>query len=344
MASEPVRVASVGLGRWSNVIAAAVGRSDKLEIVNCFDVLPDNVDAFAAEFGCAKAESYEEILADDRIEAILCTTPNHFHLETVSKAAEAGKAVYTEKPIAHRIADGLKVAEAVEKAGVTFCVGHSARFLGASRRMKAQVESGSLGNITSFEGNWSNERALELTPEAWRFFKEFTQGGPLTQLLVHHFDTMQYVLGPVAEVKAYTRRLHTKAEVDDVVAVICEFEAGYLGYIGSSWVSPGIYWMNIYGTEANLYHELDFRYWTNPEVDKHTSLLRHSHGTSERTAIEVPVTDMFRAEVEDFADAIRTGGKPEVGALEGLRSLAVVEASVISSEQGRAVKISELLG
>jgi predicted dehydrogenase len=53
---------------------------------------------------------------------------------------------------------------------------------------------------------------------------------------------------------------------------------------------------------------------------------------------------MFRAEIEDFANAIRTGGKPEVGALEGLRSLAVVEASVISSEQGRSVKISELLG
>jgi predicted dehydrogenase len=344
MASEPVRAASVGLGRWSKVIAAGVSRSDKLEIVSCFDVIQDNVDAFAAEVGCAKASSYEELLADDNIEAILCTTPNHYHLETISKAAEAGKAVYTEKPIAHTIADGLKIRDAVEKAGVTFCVGHSSRMLGASRTMKEQVDSGSLGSITFYEGNWSNERALELTPEKWRYFREYTPGGPLVQLLVHHFDTMQYILGPVAEVKAYTRRLQTKAEVDDAAAVICEFEAGYLGYIGSSWVSPGIYWMNIYGTEANLYHELDFRYWTDPEVDKYTTLLRHPHGTSERTPLEVPMTDMFKAELEDFANAVRTGGRPEVGAIEALRALAVVEASVISSEEGRPVKISELIG
>ena len=254
MASEPVKAASVGLGRWSKVIATAVGRSDKLEIVSCFDVVEDNVNAFTQQFGCEKASSYEELLADDRIEAILCTTPNHYHLETISKAAAAGKAVYTEKPIAHTVADGRKIAEAIEKAGVTFCVGHSARMLGASRLMKEQVDSGALGNITFYEGNWSNERALELTPNAWRYFREFAPGGPLIQLLVHHFDTMQYILGPVAEVKAYTRRLQTTAEVDDAVAVICEFEDGYLGYIGSSWVSPGIYWMNIYGTEANLYH------------------------------------------------------------------------------------------
>jgi predicted dehydrogenase len=344
MASGPVKAASVGLGRWSKVIATAVGRSDKLEIVSCFDVIEDNVNAFSQQFGCEKASSYEELLADDRIEAILCTTPNHHHLETISKAAEAGKAVYTEKPIAHTVADGRKIAEAVAKAGVTFCVGHSARMLGASRMMKEQVDSGALGNITFYEGNWSNERALELTPEKWRYFREYTPGGPLIQLLVHHFDTMQYILGPVAEVQAYTRRLQTKAEVDDVAALICEFEDGYLGYVGSSWVSPGIYWMNIYGTEANLYHELDFRYWTDPEVDKYTTLFRHPHGTSERTALNVPMTDMFKAELENFANAFQTGGKPEVGAKEALQALAVVEAGIISSKEKRPVKISELLG
>jgi predicted dehydrogenase len=344
MTFEPVRAASVGLGRWAEVIATAVARSDQIEIVNCFSRSEEKRSTFSQKFGCDVATSYEELLADERVEAILCTTPNTEHANTISQAAAAGKHVWTEKPIAHTWTDGKRIVEAVTEAGVSFAVGHSARLLGASRKMKELIDSGEIGNVSLIEANWSNERALELTPDMWRFYREGTPGGPLIQLLVHHFDTAQYLLGPITEVMAYACSCHADAEVDDVAALVAQFENRALSYFGSSWVSPGIYWINVYGTEANLYHQLDFNYWTDPEVDKYTTLFKHVHGSSEHTPVEIPTTDMFPDELNDFARAVRTGGKPEVGAEEALQALAVVEASIRSAEQHRPVTIAEVMG
>jgi predicted dehydrogenase len=342
--SEPLRVASVGLGRWAEVIATAVARSDKIEIVNCFSRSEEKRTAFAEKFGCDHSTSYEEMLADERIEGVLLTTPNSAHAETVEQAAAAGKHIWIEKPISHKITEAMRIREAIEKSGITFSVGHSARMLGASRKMKQLIDDGSLGTVTLIEANWSNERALELTPDDWRWYADATPGGPMIQLLVHHFDTLQYLLGPVAEVKAYKRRVHTNAEVNDTAVIIAEFESGNLGYFGSSWVSPGIYWMNIYGTEANLYHTLNFSYWKDPEVDKYTTLTRQEHGSLEAVPVEVPMKDMFVDELEDFVDAVRSKRDPEIGWIQATQALAVVEAAIRSSDEGRPVKISEILG
>jgi len=343
MSDEPMRVASVGLGRWAKVIAMAVARSDKLEIVNCYSRSQEKRDAFAAQFGCDQASTYEELLADGRIEAVLLTTPNIAHAETVIQAAEAGKHVWIEKPISHLMEDALKIREALAKTGIIFSVGHSARMLGASRKMKELIENGGIGKPSLIEAHWSNERALEITPDSWRWYADRTPGGPLIQLLVHHFDTVQYLFGPVAEVQAYKRRLNTPAEVDDVATVIAQFESGHLGYFGSSWVSPGIYWMHVYGTEANLYHELEFNHWNQPDVDRYTTLFRQPHGTLEKIPVEIPQKDMFRDELEDFVTAVSAGRNPEVGWNEATRALACVVAAIRSSNGKRPVTIAEVM-
>ena len=343
MSIEPVRVASVGLGRWAEVIATAAGRSQAIQVVNCFSRSEQKRESFAEKFGCAQSASYEELLRDDSVEAVLVTTPNPAHAETIEQAAAAGKHVWVEKPIAHTMADARRIAQAVRENEVTFAVGHSARLLGASRKIKQLVDQGELGQVVLLEANWSNERALELTPDKWRYYAQNSPGGPLIQLLVHHFDTLQYIFGPIAEVQAYTRHLHTSAEVDDVATVIAQFESGHLGYIGGSWVSPGIYWINVYGSKANLYHELDFSHWRSTDVDQHTTLYRQAHGEKERQALDIPVKDMFRDELEDFARAIRSGEEPEVGLEQALRALAVVEAAILSSQEGRPVRLKELL-
>ncbi len=209
--------------------------------------------------------------------------------------------------------------------------------------MKELIDRGEIGEVVLVEASYSNERALELTPEKWRYYAANSPGGPLIQLLVHHFDTMHYILGPITEVQAYKRRLYTKAEVDDVAVVITQFEKGYVGYFGSSWASPGAYLINIYGTKANLYNKLDFAYWTAVDVDKHTSLFRQSYGSQDWHPVEIPMTDMFCDELEDFADAIRAGTQPEVGFAEATRALAVVEAAIRSSVDRRPVSIAEVM-
>ncbi len=343
MTFEPVRAACVGIGRWSEVIAQAAARGGKVKVVSCYTRSASKRAAFAQKFGCDQAATLEELLADKRVQAVLVTTPNPVHAESIEQAAVAGKHVWVEKPIAHTMADAKRIGAAVRKAGVTFAVGHSARMLGASRKMKQLVDSGEIGQVVLVEANYSNERALELTPDKWRYYAANSPGGPLIQLLVHHFDTMHYILGPITEVQAYKRRLHTKAEVDDVAVVIAQFEKGYVGYFGSSWSSPGAYLINLYGTQANLYNRLDFAHWTSVDVDKHTTLFRQPHGSQDWVPVNMPATDMFREELDDFADAIRTGRQPEVGLAEATRALAVVEAAIRSSECRRPINISQVM-
>ncbi len=154
--------------------------------------------------------------------------------------------------------------------------------------MKALVEQGDIGDVMLVEANYCNERALDLSPEKWRAYAANSPGGPLLRLLVHHFDTLRHILGPIVEVQAYKRRLRTGASVDDVATVMAQFESGHLGYFGGSLASPRTYSIRIYGTSANLYHEVDWNYWTTTDVDAHSTLFRHAHRSSELMAVALP--------------------------------------------------------
>ena len=117
-AAKPLRVAALGIGWWSDVLADAAGRSDKVQIVSCYTRSEDKRRGFATKYGCHAAGSYEEILADPAIEAIVNTTPNDAHLETTRAAAAAGKHVFLDKPIANNVSDGRAITEVCRKAGV----------------------------------------------------------------------------------------------------------------------------------------------------------------------------------------------------------------------------------
>ena len=94
MSFEPVRVASLGMGWWSDVLADAIKKTNKLDIVSCYSRSEDKRKKFAEKYNCSAASSYKEILQDDSIEAIINTTPNHVHLETTENAAISQKHVF----------------------------------------------------------------------------------------------------------------------------------------------------------------------------------------------------------------------------------------------------------
>ena len=111
-----MKVACIGMGWWSDVLADAIKRSGKLTIASCFSRSEEKRQKFAAKYGCKAADSYEEILSDKSIEAVINTTPNAAHLETTRAAAAAGKHVFLDKPIANTIADARALTEACRKA------------------------------------------------------------------------------------------------------------------------------------------------------------------------------------------------------------------------------------
>src|SRR5262245_59274589 len=127
MSFEPVRVACVGMGWWSDVLADGMQRSNKFKIVTCYSRSREKRHAFAAKYGCEAAPGYDAILRDPKIDAIVNTTPNDVHLETTRAAAEARKHVFLDKPIANTVADARAITDACRKAGVVLALGYQRR-------------------------------------------------------------------------------------------------------------------------------------------------------------------------------------------------------------------------
>src|SRR4029079_141745 len=149
--------------------------------------------AFANEFGVAAAPDLAAMLADPAIGGVILTVPNEQHLPLSVEVAKAGKHVYTEKPIAQTLEEGLAIADLQAKYGVTVTVGHSARLMAGFRLIRHAIDAGELRRLALVEANFSNERALELTPKAWRWYKDRAPGGPLSQLAIHQFDVLHYL-------------------------------------------------------------------------------------------------------------------------------------------------------
>lgn len=343
---EKVRLAAVGLGRWARVLARGAQRGDVIELISCYSRDSDRRSAFQAEFGVPRAAgSYDELLSNDDIEGVVITTPNDTHRDVVVRALEANKGVYVDKPIAHTLEDALAIETAVRSTGQTFSVGHSARRLAGHRVIKMWYEEGLLGDVSLVETNFSNERGLKLNEDSWRFYASKSPGGSLIQLGVHHADNLQYLLGPVRSVSANVKKLYTRAEVPDATMVMCEFDGGMLGYLGCGWASPGVYTMNVLGTKANLFYDLDFTHWEESQLaDKYSSLRSQYFGESERQTVELPSSDMFREQLDEFALAIRGETTVEVGASEAINALAVVRAALESSDQmSRSVAVTDVI-
>ncbi|MBM4314123.1 MAG: Gfo/Idh/MocA family oxidoreductase, partial [Deltaproteobacteria bacterium] len=141
---DKVRVALIGTGSWAAVIANAVQRSGKLELATCYSRTPEKCAAFSRKYGCDREQSFQDVLKRTDIEGVLLTTPNAVHAEHAIAAAQQGKHVYVEKPIANTISDGRKMVEACREAGVALLVGHDMRRLAGFRKMKELIDRGAI--------------------------------------------------------------------------------------------------------------------------------------------------------------------------------------------------------
>lgn len=350
MASEQkqVRVGIVGLGRWAKVLTKASKQSTKIDIVSGYSRSEEKRSAFEKEMGVRPVGSLEEMLADPTISGVIITVPNEQHRAIAEKVAAAKKHVYTEKPIAHNLEDGLEIAALEKKYGVTVTVGHSARLMAGIRMIKQRIDAGELGTVAFIEANFSNERALELTPQTWRWYKDRAPGGPLSQLAIHHFDVVHYLGGAMLEVNSIASKLSpVGAEVDDQSMTTIRFADGKLGYVGSCWTSPGIFSVRVFGSKGLMHYEIDFGTWDTPHLLHQSSTLyiqRGKDGYGKREELVVPESDMFRAELEMFADSCVSGNSPELSADNAITSLAVVNAALKSIERkGQAVTLAEVM-
>lgn len=348
MSSEPVKLGIVGLGRWAKVLTSAAQKSDKLIIAAGFSRSEENRQAYEQEFGIPTKPDMQSLLADPDIKGVILTVPNEHHLPCAEEVAKAGKHVYTEKPIANTLENGLKIEDLEDRYGITVMVGHSARLLKGTRVMKEAIDSGTIGRLSFMEANFSNERALELTPDTWRWYRDRAPGGPLSQLAIHQFDSLHYLGGEIESVSSMASKLSpVGAEVDDQSMTLLKFADGKIAYVGACWTSPGIYQIRIFGQEGLIHYEVDFCTWDTPDKLHESSLLyiqRGKDGYGKREILDIPPGHMFVDELEMFAEACQSGELAELRARDGNVALGVVKAALKSIDRdGAAVKLQDVL-
>ena len=348
---DRVGVALIGIGSWSSAIANAAQRSKKVKMVTCYTRTPEKREAFSKKYGCDQEKSFEDVLKRNDVEGLLLTTPNAIHAEHALLAAKQGKHIFVEKPIANTMAEGKKMVEACQKAGVVLLVGHDMRRLSGFRKIKDLIDKGAIGKPIMVESNFAATLGFELTPEKWRWYGDDSgcPAGALMTMGVHHADSLNYFLGPIEKVYAYFNKLYIPADVEDVTMTIFQFESGVLGYLGSSYATPRMNWVHVYGTEAtalctvslpNVPFDEYLKVWT--VVDRYTSLQLYGKKMDKPQEVPLTVGDPILEEIDDFATCIRTGAKPETDGKTGLVALSLIRAAIESARTGKQVRLADL--
>jgi predicted dehydrogenase len=329
---RPLRVAALGIGWWSDVLADAVRRSDLIDLVACYTRSEDKRRAFASKYECRAAVSYENILADDTIEAVLNTTPNGAHLETVAMAAAAGKHVFLDKPIANTVAEGSEIARICDAAGVVLALGYQRRREQQFRWIKAEIDAGRFGRLVQADANISRDRLGKIDLGSWRYQAAGMPGGVMLQIGIHYVDVLEMLLGPVKRVSGMSAQLVLPGDNPDVAAMMLEHDSGAVSNLTASYASAGEYYMlNVYGKEASAFYDL-------------FNGLRHfKRGEAGPRAVAIEANDTIREELEEFVRCVRDGGRPETDGWWATRNLAVVRAGVKSAREGRAVEVAEIM-
>ena len=236
----------------------------------------DKAQEFAGKWGYESVETdYRELLKRDDIDAVDICTPNNLHREIAIAAAEAGKAILCEKPLAMDTTEGEEMCQAVEKAGVPNIVWYNYRRVPAVSLAKQLIDEGRLGRIFHYRANFLQDWTIsEEVPQGgagtWRLDAKAAGSGVTGDLLAHCIDTAVWLNGMIGSVSAMTEtfvkeRVHADTgakqivEIDDACAFMCRFTNGSLGLFESTRYARGhkaLYTFEINGEHASLKWDL----------------------------------------------------------------------------------------
>ena len=326
--SERVGLGLVGLGWWGSELADAAERGGVSRVVSCYARREEPRNDFAAKHGCRSAQSLDELLMDPEVQGVLIATSHQSHRMLVEAAAAAGKHIFVEKPLTTTVSDGRACVDAAAEAGVILQVGHQRRRTAANRRIKEMLNAGEIGDVETVVAHQSIPNGFKMPEEAWRWSPEQSPLGSMTSLGVHKIDTMHYLVGPIARVSAFTRpgRSHP---IDEATVVAFEFENGALATLTTSFFTPVVNEIAIFGTLAAAYN-----------TSGGTSLSVQKRDESAPTEVELPTVDPVADQIVGFARAIIGEGPVEPDGEAGLAVIAVMEAAVESAETGKAVAVT----
>jgi len=315
--------------------------AENAEIYAVMEVDMTVAESLKDKYSAAKAYDNEiDILGDPEVEAVYIASPVVYHKKQAMMAADAGKHILLEKPIALTVEEGQEVIDYCKEKGVLLATGFMMRFHAYHQAMKKIVDEGKLGQIVSCRAQltcWYPD-----IPGNWRQAKATSGGGALMDMGVHCLDLIQYITGFKAKRAAgMASTLTFDYEVEDSGALLVELENGALCNIESHFNIPDAAArgrFEIYGTKGSMLAEGTISQIEGGKLEvmiSDDSLAydaKQDKNDVEPMKVDVEFGNMYTKEIESFSDSILTGTVVEVPAEDAVQVQEVIQSAYRTNE------------
>ncbi|MBX6376902.1 MAG: Gfo/Idh/MocA family oxidoreductase [Acetobacteraceae bacterium] len=336
-----LRAAIIGLGTWGQHLVRSVqGASPVIQFVAAATRTPEKARGFAQEHGLRMLPRYEDALADPDIDAVVLATPHTQHTDQIVAAAEAGKHVFTEKPLGVDAASAERAARACAEKGVTLGVGYNWRFQPALQAIRRMIEDGTLGRVLHLEGNFCGPSVYRFPKGHWRHEREEGPAGGMTGRGVHVVDAMLYLAGRIEQVTAaQSFRLVQDFGIDDTTSMLFRFANGATGYLGTVIATAETWRLQVFG--SNAWAEVgDVEHLHTWDL-KVCRIDRDNITRKQRPEVMTfPKTSTERAELEHFAEHAAARRPLVLPGGDAIHNVAVLEAILASARSQGPVRLS----
>jgi UDP-N-acetyl-2-amino-2-deoxyglucuronate dehydrogenase len=337
-----LRFAVVGCGRISaNHFDAIEQHAERCELVDICDVDPTTLRAAVARTGARGHDSLAQLLTHTKADCVVISTPSGLHPAQVTEVAKAGLDVMTEKPMATRWSDGLDMVRACDQAGVRLFVVKQNRRNRTLQLLKRAVEERRFGRIYMVAVNvfWSRPQSY-YDSAAWRGTWEF-DGGAFMNQASHYIDLLDWIVGPLESVMAYTGTLARHIEVEDTGVAALKWRNGAMGSVNVTMLT---YPKNLEGSITVLGERGSVRiggvavnkieHW---QFDAPHEMDREIDDASYQTTSVYGFGHPLY--YDNVIKTLRGEAEPETDGREGLKSLELLIAMYLSARDGKRVNL-----
>jgi UDP-N-acetyl-2-amino-2-deoxyglucuronate dehydrogenase len=342
LGNRRVRIAVVGCGRISaNHFGAIEAHKDRIQLAAVCDTDPAALRAAEEKYGVTGFGSLHELLRSVEVDVVVLCTPSGLHPSQAIEVARSGRHVMTEKPMATRWADGLRMVRECDDAGVYLFVIKQNRRNATLRLLKRAMEKRRFGRLHMVTINvfWSRPQAY-YDSARWRGTWEF-DGGALMNQASHYIDLVDWLIGPVESVQAYVATLARDIQVEDTATVGIRWRSGALGSINVTMLA---YPKNFEGSITILGEKgtvrlggvavNEIQHWEFADSDPDDELVKAA--SYETTSVYGFGHPLY---YDNVVKVLRGEAEPETDGREGLRSLELLIASYLSARDGRRVAL-----
>ena len=342
ISGRPIRFGLVGCGRIANRhIEALEAHREVADIVAVCDIDPAALERAEARTGAKGFSSLAQLLAGSDADCIILATPSGLHAEQALAAAAAGRHVVTEKPMATRWHDGLQMVEECDRAGTHLFVVKQNRLNPTVRLVKSAIEKGRFGRIylVTMSVLWTRPQAYYDSAD-WRGTWEF-DGGAFMNQASHYVDLVDWLIGPVESVDAYTATLARRIEVEDTGVAIIRWRSGTLGTMSVTMLTyPQNYegGITIVGEKGTVrlggVAVNEIQHWAFAEPDPDDD--RVAEANYEPGSVYGLGHPLY---YENVIETLQGRASAATDGREGLRSLELLIALYLSARDGRSVSL-----